>query len=309
VRAALLDDPGATPVVADFREPEPTEGSVLIDVVTAGLGGWDVLGAYREAVEFPCVIRGEGIGRAEDGRRVYFGERSLRPFGAWAERTVVPAAEVWDVPDGVDDVTAINAAIAGTGAWVPLEQAAISQGESVLILGATGALGQLALQYARILGAGRVVGAGRNAAALETLTERGVADAVVALGTEDDAAALRAESGGDGYDVVLDVVYGEPFVSALKATRWGARVMTIGVGAGPLATVFAGDMLFRTHTTVGTGQRPPEDRERIWLHLIDLAREHGITVSEREYSLEEAAQAWELQKAGPHAKVIGRVAQ
>lgn len=71
-------------------------------VETAGLGGWEILGAYQFGVEYPCVIRGEGVGHAKDGRRVYFGERSRRPFGAWAERTVVPSTEVWDVPDNVD---------------------------------------------------------------------------------------------------------------------------------------------------------------------------------------------------------------
>src|SRR5690606_19294877 len=101
---------------------------------TAGLGGWDVLGAYRLGIQYPCVIRGEGVGRTEDGRRVYFGERSVLPFGAWAERTLVPAVEVWDVPDDIDDRTAIALGIAGTGALVPLEQAAIRPGERVLVL-------------------------------------------------------------------------------------------------------------------------------------------------------------------------------
>ena len=149
---------------------------------TAGLGGWDVLGAYRLGVEFPCVVRGEGVGRTSDGRRVYFGERSVQPFGAWAERTLVPADEVWDVPDDVDDKTAISMGIAATGAIVPLERARIQHGENVLILGATGTLGQIALQLARRLGAGRVVGASRSAQALERLQSRGLADAVVPLG-------------------------------------------------------------------------------------------------------------------------------
>ncbi len=109
---------------------------------TAGLGGWDVLGAYRLGVEFPCVVRGEGVGRTGDGRRVYFGERSVQPFGAWAERTLVPADEVWDVPDDVDDKTAISMGIAATGAIVPLERAWIQHGENVLILGATGRSGR-----------------------------------------------------------------------------------------------------------------------------------------------------------------------
>ncbi|MDB5455426.1 MAG: Alcohol dehydrogenase zinc-binding domain protein, partial [Caulobacter sp.] len=162
MRAAVISGNGAAPVLQDFPEPTAQTGSVLIEVDTAGLGGWDVLGAYRLGVQYPCVIRGEGVGRAEDGRRVYFGERSVAPWGAWADKTLVPAAEVWDVPDDVDDRTAITMGIAGTGILVPLEAANIQPGESVLILGATGVLGQIGLQLARSLGAGRVVAAARS---------------------------------------------------------------------------------------------------------------------------------------------------
>ena len=156
MRAAIISERNAAPVVGEFREPQAQDGAVLIDVETAGLGGWDVLGAYRLGVEYPCVIRGEGVGRAPDGRRVYFGERSVLPFGAWAERTLVPQAEVWNVPDDVDDKTAISMGIAATGAIVPLEKAQIQKGEKVLVLGATGTLGQIALQLARGMGAGKV---------------------------------------------------------------------------------------------------------------------------------------------------------
>src|ERR1700748_1450412 len=103
MRAAVIGERGATPVIGDFPEPRPAEGSTLIEVETTGLGGWDVLGAYRMGVQFPCVIRGGGGGRAPDGRAVYFGERSTPPWGSWAERTVVPDPEVWEVPDDVDD--------------------------------------------------------------------------------------------------------------------------------------------------------------------------------------------------------------
>ena len=283
MKAAVIEKHGAAPVFGDFAEPPPREGCVTIDVDTAGLGGWDVLGAYRLAVEYPCVLRGEGVGRAEDGRRVYFGERSVAPWGGWAERTIVPAAEVWDVPDDVDDKTAITMAIAGTGALIPLEAAAIKPGESVLVLGATGTLGQLALQFARILGAGRVAAASRNSEALARLQERGIADATVRVGTDDDVAALKSDA-GDGYDVVLDLVCGAPMVAALKATRWGARIVT-----------------------VGTGQRPADDRERVWRRLLDMARTHAITVDYVDYDLPQIAEAWAAQKAGPHAKITGRI--
>ncbi len=307
MRAAVIPRPQAAPELRDFPDPQAQPGAVLIDVDTAGLGGWDILGAYRLGVQYPCVIRGEGVGRTADGRRVYFGERSVAPWGAWAERTLVPAEEVWAVPDGVDDLTAITMGIAGTGALLPLEQARIQPGETVLILGATGTLGQIALQLARILGAGRVVGAARDAAALQRALERGLADAVVPLGQgADDAAALKAAAGA-GYDVVLDGVCGAPMLAALKATRWGARILTIGTGAGRELNLNIADLLFRTLSCVGTGQRPPAEREAVWRRLLALAAQHRITVDQVGYTLDEAALAWEAQRSGPHAKVTASV--
>ncbi|KAI5913325.1 zinc-binding dehydrogenase [Thauera sp. 2A1] len=306
MKAAVISERGAAPVVQEFPEPAPQEGAVLIDMDTAGLGGWDVLGAYRLGVQYPCVIRGEGVGRASDGRRVYFGERSVMPFGAWAERTLVPTDEVWGVPDDVDDKTAITMGIAATGALVPLEQANIQRGEQVLVLGATGTLGQVALQLARYLGAGRVVAAARSAETLQRLKTRGIADEVVALGSENDVAALK-DAAGDGFDVVLDLVCGQPLLNALKATRWGARIMTIGTGAGRQINLDIADLLFRTLSCVGTGQRPPADRRAIWERLLRIAHTENIQVDYADYTLDQAAEAWASQIAGPHAKITARI--
>ncbi|PCC99588.1 MULTISPECIES: zinc-binding alcohol dehydrogenase family protein [Halopseudomonas] len=307
MKAAVITERGATPVMQEFKKPTPQEGAVLIHVDTAGLGGWDVLGAYRLGVEYPCVIRGEGVGRTDDGRRVYFGERSVLPFGAWAEQTVVPAEEVWDVPDHIDDRTAITMGIAATGALVPLEAASIQPGENVLILGGTGTLGQIALQLARYLGAGRVVAAGRSEKALARLTERGIADATVCLkGDDTDVAALKKEA-GDGFDVVLDLVCGQPMLNALKASRWGARIMTIGTGAGRQVNLDIADLLFKTLSCIGTGQRPPADRRQIWERLLTIATEQNISVDYSEFAFDDSPQAWTSQVDGPHAKIYAKV--
>lgn len=307
MKAAVITERGATPVMQEFKKPTPQEGAVLIHVDTAGLGGWDVLGAYRLGVEYPCVIRGEGVGRTDDGRRVYFGERSVLPFGAWAEQTVVPAEEVWDVPDYIDDRTAITMGIAATGALVPLEAASIQPGENVLILGGTGTLGQIALQLARYLGAGRVVAAGRSEKALARLTERGIADATVCLkGDDTDVAALKKEA-GDGFDVVLDLVCGQPMLNALKASRWGARIMTIGTGAGRQVNLDIADLLFKTLSCIGTGQRPPADRRQIWERLLTIATEQNISVDYSEFAFEDSPQAWTSQVDGPHAKIYAKI--
>jgi NADPH:quinone reductase-like Zn-dependent oxidoreductase len=304
MKAAILAERGALPSPSEFHEPTAQPGSVLIDVDTAGLGGWDTLGAYRLGVQYPCVIRGEGVGRrVGDGRRVYFGERSVAPFGAWAERTIVPAAEVWEVPDDVDDRTAITLGIAATGAIVPLQQANIKSGENVLILGATGTLGRIALQLARRFGAGYIVGASRSKSALGKLKQHGLADEIVVLGEVDDVAALKAAS-KEGFDVVLDLVCGQPLLNALKATRWQARIMTIGTGAGRQINLDMADLLFRTLSVVGTGQRPAQDREAIWRGLLELNRQKKFEVEYVEYPLSKVSEAWQAQQKGVHAKII-----
>src|SRR3546814_1698839 len=113
----------------------------------------------------PYVAGGECVGQLADGTRVYFGH-SLPPYGAWAERTIVSNEEIWTIPDEIDDAQAIALGISGTGALIPLEEARIQKGERVLILGATGPVGQAGLQIARALGAGQVVAAARNLDAL-----------------------------------------------------------------------------------------------------------------------------------------------
>lgn len=306
MKAAVITERGAKPVIQDFRAPEPKSDCVLIDVETTGLGGWDVLGAYRLGVEYPCVIRGEGVGRNPQGQRVYFGERSVLPWGSWAEKTLVPEQEVWRVPDDVDDKTAIAMGIAATGALVPLEQANIQTGEKVLILGATGTLGQIALQLAKHLGAGHVTAAARDRTSLERLKRKNLCDSIVCLDGQDDAAALKADA-GDGYDVVLDLVCGEPMLNALKATRWGARIMTIGTGAGREVTLDMAHLLFRTLTVVGTGQRPAQDREQIWRRLLQINKEISIQIDFIDYDFDNAADAWQAQINGPHAKITAKI--
>jgi NADPH:quinone reductase len=304
MKAAVIAERGALPLPGEFPEPAAQPGSILIDVDTAGLGGWDTLGAYRLGVQYPCVIRGEGVGRrVDDGRRVYFGERSVAPFGAWAERTLVPAAEVWEVPDDVDDRTAISLGIAATGAIVPLQQANIKSGENVLILGATGTLGRIALQLARRFGAGYIVGASRSKSALSKLKQQGLADEVVVLGEADDVAALKTAS-KEGFDVVLDLVCGQPLLNALKATRWQARIMTIGTGAGRQINLDMADLLFRTLSVVGTGQRPPPDREAIWQGLLEMNRQKQFEIEYVDYPLSGVGEAWQAQQKGVHAKII-----
>ena len=94
---------------------------------------------------------------------------------------------------------------------------------------------------------------------------------------------------------------------AVKATKWGARLITIGTGAGRVVDLNIGDLLFRTLTCIGTGQRPPADREAIWRRLLAMQKDQAIKVDYLDYDFSDAAEAWAAQVAGPHAKFTAKL--
>jgi NADPH:quinone reductase len=304
MRAAVLTALNTPPVVREFDEPQRQHGAHLISVSAGGGSPTELMRAAGVYGAFtpPCIVGGEGVGRLQDGRRVYFGH-SLNPYGAWAEVTLVPETEVWPIPDDVDDGHAIALGISGTGALIPLEEAKIQRGERVLILGATGPVGQVALQLARRMGAAVVVAAARNLAALERLRTRGIADEIVQLGTGDDLQALRAAA-GKGFNVVLDAIYGPPAEAALRATAPGARMMSIGVQAGFVMSVSLRDLVSRSHIGVGTGMRSAVERHAAFDRLLQLSRDAQIAVDVTSFTLDDALAAWEAQRNSPHGKII-----
>lgn len=159
----------------------------------------------------------DGVGRLADGQRVYFFLPRV-PFGAMAETTVVQASLLVPLPDDIDDATAAAAADPGMSSWAALVgRARFAPGESVLVQGATGASGRLAIAIAKHLGAERVVATGRTAASVAPLLALG-ADAVIALDQppDDFAAAVRVQL-ERGIDVVLDYLWGSPAAQLLAA--------------------------------------------------------------------------------------------
>ena len=107
--------------------------------------------------------------------------------------------------------------------------------------------------------------------------------------------------------MVLDLVCGTPMLAALKATRWGALIMTVGTGAGRQVQLDMADLLFRTLSTIGTGQRPPADRQAIWRRLLAMDSAQKILIPHADYAFNNAAGAWAAQVAGPDAKVTARI--
>ena len=199
MRAAILREYDATPELGDFDDPAPGDGTVVADVLAAGLNPVDIrkaAGVFPLAPKppLPSVAGWEGVARLEDGSRVYFVDPPP-PHGALAERTLLDPSATHPVPEGVDDGVAVALGIAGLAGWLALTWSAkLRAGETVLVLGATGTVGQVAVQAAKLLGASRVVAAGRNPRGLARAAELG-ADATVRLGEAGDLAE-RVPRGG-----------------------------------------------------------------------------------------------------------------
>jgi len=248
MNAAVVDSFDAPPQYTSFAEPVAADGERLVSVSAAGLH--PIVKAlakgthYGSSRELPFVAGVDGVGRLEDGTRVYFGV-ARSPFGTFSERSVAVNWMCLPLPEGVDDVTAAGIANPAMSSWVALTaRAKFVAGESVLVLGATGVAGQLAVQIAKRLGARRVVAAGRNPQSLEKLKALG-ADAVISLDQDQTSlvSAFRSELAEAGVDVVLDYVWGGPAERVLEAIsqkglrKASARIRFIQIGDGAGKTV------------------------------------------------------------------------
>jgi NADPH2:quinone reductase len=248
MRAAVVSAFDAPPNYVAFDDPVAAEGEFAVKVTAAGLHPIVKVLAngthYGSTGELPFVPGVDGAGRLEDGTRVYFGA-AHSPYGSFAERSLAPNWMCIPLPDGLDEATAAGIANPAMSSWVALEaRAKFVAGESVLILGATGVAGQLAVQIAKRLGARHVVAAGRNQQALEKLKVLG-ADAIISLDQEHDSlvAAFKNEHTEASVDVVLDYLWGHPAECLLEAIsqrglhKAAPRVRYVQIGASAGATI------------------------------------------------------------------------
>src|SRR5580700_2998622 len=177
MKAAIVAETGKPPSYGDFKEPVPTDGEVQLTVTAAALSNVVKSRAsgthYSSSGQPPFVVGIDGVGHLDNGRRVYFALPKA-PFGSMAEKTVVRSSQCISLPDKLDDVTAAAIANPGMSAWAALkERARLTTGETVLVNGATGAAGRLAVQIAKYMGARKVVATVRNVQALKALSVLG----------------------------------------------------------------------------------------------------------------------------------------
>jgi NADPH2:quinone reductase len=227
-------------------------------------------------------------------------------LGFLAERALVGDGEAVLLPDGVDPTLASCFGIAGLAAWLAVDwRGDLREGETVLVLGASGAVGAIAVQAAKLLGAGRVVAAARSEKGLRRASELG-ADATVALGDHDDLAAAFLEACDGQLDLVIDPLFGEPGAQAVKATSFGGRVVQLGQSAGTEATLESGWIRTKLLSILGhTNFAAPADvRSDAYLRMVRHAAAGELTVDYELMPLARVTEAWELQESSPNRKLV-----
>ena len=309
MQAAVVNALGKPPRYQSFPEPTSDEGEVLIQVRAAGLH--PIVKAlasgthYSGKGEVPSIPGVDGVGVLPDGRRVYF-TFARKPWGSMCEHTVAPGVRCLPLPDAIDDAQAAAIVNPGMSAWLSLkDRLAVTKGETVLILGATGVAGQLAIQVARHLGAGRIIAAGRNVEALSALD----VDAIVPLSQSEDAVRESfAAVAASGIDAVIDYLWGRPTELLLEAlamafnpnTTRSIRLVEVGESAGrtitlPGATLRSMDLKMMGS---GFGSVPLQEIFEAIPTLFSMAAAGSLRVAVEPVPLAEVEEAWTRPERG-----------
>jgi NADPH2:quinone reductase len=309
VKAALIGEVGALPDVADVDTPD---GDV-VDVLAAPINPID-LAVSRGILatghpELPYIPGCEAVGRTSDGRTVWIfgGSLGRTTNGAMAERAALGDADAIEVPDGADPALAAALGIAGLAGWLPFAwRAPLQGGENVLVLGATGTVGLVAVQAARLLGAARVVAAGRSPGGLERALSVG-ADAAIRLDETDDlVTAFKEAFGGAGPSYVFDPLWGAPAAAAVDAAVPRATIVNLGQSAGATSELASAAVRFKSLSILGHTNFavPLAELTEHYRRLVELAMRGEIRLDLERVALDDAAEAWQRQASGAGTKLV-----
>ena len=305
MRAARVAELGGAPAPADVAPPEAGD-RVLLDVRAVALNPLDMSVAagrfYGGHPPLPYTPGTEAVARATDGGRVYvFGDGlGVARDGTLAEQATVAPDRLVPVDSDVDDATAVALGIAGIIAWDALERGRIGPGDRVLILGATGTAGGIAVQGAKLRGAAFVVAAGRDPARLERARALG-ADATVTLDAD-----LAAPFRGEGPTVVLDALWGAPVAAAVEVAAPRARIVHFGQSAGPEASFESAAVRGKELELLGQSNfaRTKEELHESHAELLRRVAAGEIRVEFETFGLGDVQQAWTHQASGGKAVVV-----
>lgn len=319
MRAAVIDRLGRVPAYREIPRPTASPTQALVQVSAAALNPVDLKIAsgsfYRGPPPVPYVPGSEGVGTVMGGPGQLMGKRVRFQVlggsgGALAEWAVVDPATCLILPHQLSSSTGAALGVAGMAAWISLvDKVRLQQGEKVLILGATGPVGQVGVQIAKLLGAGRIVAAGRDPQLLAKTLDLG-ADAVVAIAGQ-SLAELRDEfmaAARGPLEVIFDPLWGNPLQAAVGATGPSARIVHLGDSAGSEATLNSGIVRGRQLTIMGHSNPSTswEIRARAFHELAAHAADGRIRIEVEELPLAEIATAWQRQASSPHVKLVLR---
>jgi NADPH2:quinone reductase len=236
--------------LVDLPDPEPGDGQAVVDVVRSGVNFADthaIRDDYLAKQSLPLVPGGEVAGTDSSGRRV----AALVGSGGYAEKVAVPEAALVPIPDEVSDDQAAALLLQGLTALSLLKTSArLESGESVVVEAAAGGTGSLAVQLAKRLGAGRVIGLASSESKRELVTRLG-ADAVVDSRAANLEEAILEANGGKPVDVVLEMSGGSAFDAALASLAPFGRLVTFGIASGDQNEVRTGDLMRTSRAVVG----------------------------------------------------------
>ena len=316
MKAAVVSSFGSAPRYQEFPAPAAAgDHDMVIDVIAAGLHPRVRSQAdgshYTSTGELPLVPGIDGVGRGADGLLRYF----ILPdtlVGAMAEQTVIDTRRSIILPSGSDPIAVAAAMNPAMSSWIALRQRVqFHPGQNVLILGATGNAGRMAVQVAKLLGAGQIIAAGRNAARLAGLPRLG-ATGLVPLDGDAGAAAHRLGQAAAEADVVIDYLWGQPTAAAMAAVVTGradrGKPLTwieVGSAAGPTAPIPSAALRAARLLIVGSGQGSVTTRE-ILAELPALAQEitsGTLDIDARPTPLAGVEQAW-ADAAGTAQRIV-----
>jgi NADPH:quinone reductase-like Zn-dependent oxidoreductase len=316
MKAAVVSSFGVPPRYAELPAPTPSgEHEIVVDVLAAGLHQRVRSQAdgshYTSTGELPLVPGIDGVGRGPDGRLRYF-VLPETAMGAMAERTVVDVRRSVVLPEGTDPIAVAAAMNPAMSSWIALRRRVVLRpGQDVLVLGATGNAGRLAVQIAGLLGAGRIVAAGRSAAALAGLPALGATETVLLDGGPDLADRLGRAAGD--VDVAVDYLWGQPTADALgaiiPARADEGRPLTwiqIGSVAGLTSPIPSAALRAARLEIVGSGQGSVgagEIRDEL-PGLAERITDGTLRVDARAVPLSEVERAWSAPRGGERIVLV-----
>jgi NADPH:quinone reductase-like Zn-dependent oxidoreductase len=320
MKAAILNSADSAPVCGDFAEPEAGPGAEVVDLVAAGIHHVTRSVAtgrhYSSGGAFPVIPGLNAVARTAAGELV-FTASGQPPYGTFAERMPSPDAMRFPLPAGASPEAVAAGLNPGMGSWLPL-QARLAETEklgTVLVLGATGITGYLAVQNALLLGAERVIGAGRSVSGLERAAAAGARTVALSGDADADATALAGALDTGGPTLVLDFVWGPVAETAFRALASGKfgeddseiKYVQIGSLAGAEAALPSALLRSRKVTISGSGAGSVAgaDIKTQIPRYLQLIGNGSVDVPFRTFPLSDIGTAWtESAKSGPRVVVV-----